>query len=193
MCNAEMAFIVVGIETRRPVQLVDVTAALERAIREAGLLDGLMVAQTRHTTTGLLVNEHEPLLFRDLEGLFERLAPAGADYAHDDFARRTVNLMPGERRNGCAHCRAALLRSSETLAVRGGEIGLGRWQRVFLVELDGPQRRELSLTLVGRWRPDPPRSACDEAFRNEPHVGRTLGQPAHVPREPGVAVGDEDP
>jgi thiamine phosphate synthase YjbQ (UPF0047 family) len=55
----------------------------------------------------------------------------------DDFSRRTVNLMPGERRNGHAHCRAALLRTSESVPVAGGVLTLGRWQRVFLVEFDG--------------------------------------------------------
>ena len=112
-------------------------------------MDGVVVAQTRHTTMGLLINEHEPLLLDDFASLFERLAPAAAPYAHDDFSRRTVNLMPGERRNGHAHCRAALLRTSESVSVAGGVLTLGRWQRVFLVEFDGGQQREVSLTLLG--------------------------------------------
>lgn len=141
--------IVVPFETHQPVEFVDVTASLSRVVEEAGLVDGLVVVQTRHTTTGLLVNEHEPFLLADLEALFERLAPTSAAYAHDDFSRRTVNLLPGERRNGHAHCRAALLRTSETLAVTDGALALGRWQRVFLVDFDGGQRRELSLTVMG--------------------------------------------
>ena len=107
------------------------------------------MVQTRHTTTGLMINEHEPLLLDDLEALFERLAPAGEAYAHDDFAVRTVNLMPGERRNGHAHCRAALLRDSESRAGRPRRAALGRWQRVFLVDFDGGQVRTVSLTCMG--------------------------------------------
>jgi secondary thiamine-phosphate synthase enzyme len=144
---------VVPLETRTPLEFIDVTAFLARAVQEAGLVDGLVVAHTRHTTTGLLINEHEPLLLTDLELLFERIAPAGAAYAHDDFSRRTVNLTPTERRNGHAHCRAALLRTSESVPVAGGVLTLGRWQRVFLVEFDGGQRRELSLTLIGTGAP----------------------------------------
>jgi len=140
---------VVAIDTHAPFEFVDITAALSQAVDEVGLSEGLLVAHTRHTTTGLLINEHEPLLLADLEALFERVAPAAADYAHDDFSRRTVNLMPGERRNGQAHCRAALLRTSESVPVTGGRLTLGRWQRVFLVEFDGGQRREVSLTLLG--------------------------------------------
>jgi secondary thiamine-phosphate synthase enzyme len=137
------------VHTRLPTEFVDVTCLIEAAVREAGLATGAVTVHTRHTTTGLLVNEHEPLLLVDLQTLFERLAPTTAAYAHDDFERRTVNLAPGERRNGHAHCRAALLRSSETLALRRGRLYLGRWQRVFLAEFDGPQRRELLLTMMG--------------------------------------------
>jgi secondary thiamine-phosphate synthase enzyme len=141
--------VVVSIETRAPVEFADVTDALSRAVSDVGLVEGLLVVQTRHTTTGLLINEHEPLLLTDLEAMFERVAPVAAAYAHDDFTRRTVNIAPGERRNGQAHCRAALLRTSECVSVTGGRLGLGRWQRVFLVDFDGGRQREISLTLLG--------------------------------------------
>jgi secondary thiamine-phosphate synthase enzyme len=78
--------------------------------------------------------------------MFERLIPAGP-YEHDDFGRRTVNLTPDERSNGHAHCRAALLRTSESVPIVDGALTLGRWQRVFLVEFDGPRRREVAVAL----------------------------------------------
>jgi secondary thiamine-phosphate synthase enzyme len=137
-----------SVETRHPVEFVDITDAVSGAVADAGLANGLVVVQTRHTTTGLLINEHEPLLLADLQAMFERLAPDGDVYGHDDYGRRTVNLMPGERRNGAAHCRAALLRTSESVPVVDGRLGLGRWQRVFLVEFDGGQRRDVSVTLL---------------------------------------------
>jgi secondary thiamine-phosphate synthase enzyme len=155
--------IVVSIETHAPLEFVDITAALSRAVNEVGLVEGLLVAQTRHTTTGLLINEHEPLLLADLEALFERLAPVAAAYAHDDFVRRTVNIAPGERRNGQAHCRAALLRTSESLSVTDGRLDLGRWQRVFLVDFDGGQRREVSLTLLGNGKCQDVSEKCEHA------------------------------
>jgi secondary thiamine-phosphate synthase enzyme len=138
------------VHTTRAAEFVDVTAPVQRIVTAAALGLGVVVVATRHTTTGLLVNEHEPLLLQDLEGLFERLAPSHACYAHDDPARRVVNLTAHERTNGHAHARAALLRSSETLAVAGGVLQLGQWQRVFLVEFDGGQRRELTVCLIGQ-------------------------------------------
>jgi secondary thiamine-phosphate synthase enzyme len=143
---------ILSIETRKPVEFVDITPLVVHAVREAGLVDGLAMIQTRHTTTGILVNENEPLLLTDLEAFFSRVAAAPGGYAHDDFRRRTVNLTPYERKNGHAHCCASLLRTSEYVAVVGGALDLGRWQRVFLVEFDGGQRRELSVTLIGEQR-----------------------------------------
>jgi secondary thiamine-phosphate synthase enzyme len=142
-----------GVDTKRAVEFVDVTPLLSGVVREAGLFAGLMMVQTRHTTTGLLINENEPLLLTDLEAFFARVARAPGGYAHDDFRRRTVNLTARERKNGHAHCLAALLRTSECVSVVGGELGLGRWQRVFLAEFDGGQRRELSVTLIGDGNP----------------------------------------
>jgi secondary thiamine-phosphate synthase enzyme len=139
----------VVVVTSRPTEFVDVTDVVSQAVRDAGLADGIVTVQTRHTTTGLLINEHEPLLLGDLQALFERLVPAETRYAHDDLGRRTVNVAPGERHNGHAHCRAALLRTSEWLSVQNGVLSLGRWQRMFLVEFDGGQRREIAITMSG--------------------------------------------
>ena len=145
---------VITVETHRQVEFVDLTPLLADAVRETGLVAGLAMLQTRHTTTGLLVNENEPLLLTDMEAFFARVATAPGGYAHDDFRRRTVNLTPYERKNGHAHCCAALLRTSECISVVGGALDLGRWQRVFLLEFDGAQRRELTVTLIGEHRDD---------------------------------------
>jgi secondary thiamine-phosphate synthase enzyme len=137
------------IETDRAMEFIDITDRLLAMIARASAVDGVLVVHTRHTTTGILINEHEPLLLADLAAMFERLVPATAAYAHDDFSRRTPSVTPGERRNGHAHCRAALLRTSETVSIAGGYLLLGRWQRVFVVDFDGGQRREVSVTIVG--------------------------------------------
>src|SRR6185369_14748180 len=136
---------VLTVDTKRPVEFVDITPLVAAAVREAGLVDGVATIHTRHTTTGLLVNENEPLLLTDLEAFFTRVAAAPGGYAHDDFRRRTVNLTPYERKNGHAHCCASLLRTSESMPVLGGALGLGRWQRLFFVEFDGAQRGEVSV------------------------------------------------
>jgi secondary thiamine-phosphate synthase enzyme len=136
------------VATPAPTAFVDVTDRLARVVAEAGIRTGLVTVRTSHTTTGLIVNEDEPLLRRDFEACLERLAPCGADYAHDDLARRD-GVPADEPRNGHAHCRALLLPSSAGLTVADGRLALGRWQRVLLVELDGPRERELAVVVLG--------------------------------------------
>ena len=135
-------------ESRHPTEFVDITDRLRDEVQRAGLRMGRVHLQSLHTTLGLAINENEPLLLHDFEGLLERLAPVGAGYQHDDFARR-FDVAVDEPENGHAHCRQLLLTGFTTLLVEDGELVLGRWQSVFAVELDGPRNRQLALQLDG--------------------------------------------
>ena len=73
------------LHTVHPTQFMDVTRLIEAAVQQAGLHAGVVTVQTRHTTSGILINEYEPVLLADFRALFERLAPSRYDYAHDDF------------------------------------------------------------------------------------------------------------
>ena len=138
------------VTTTRHTEFVDITDSLETIVADSGCRSGLVNVQTLHTTTAVVVNEHEPLLLGDFEELLAGLAPERVRYRHDDGSARTVNLSAEERRNGHAHCRALLLPASAALNVTDGRLRLGRWQRVFLVELDGPRERELSVVCLGQ-------------------------------------------
>ena len=140
---------VVTIDTDHHLQFVDVTERVAQQLAESGIQNGFAVVFSRHTTAGIRINEHEPLLLEDMARLLEAIAPAEAAYRHDDFAVRTVNLAENERVNGHSHCRSLLLGASETIPVAAGRLLLGRWQRIFLVELDGPNQRELVIQFVG--------------------------------------------
>jgi secondary thiamine-phosphate synthase enzyme len=122
-------------------------------VRRSGIGDGLVNIQTRHTTTAVMVNEHEPLLLEDMKQTLERLACRTSAYRHDDFTVRTVNMCPDEEKNGHSHCKAMFLRASETLNLSEGRVQLGQWQRIFLIELDRGKRRTLSVTVMGTETP----------------------------------------
>jgi secondary thiamine-phosphate synthase enzyme len=139
----------IRVATRRETEFVDLTERLQEAVVEARIRFGLVNIQSLHTTTAVVVNEHEPLLLGDFVALLQQAAPASGAYRHDDASARTVNVTPDERVNGHAHCRALLLGASACLNVIEGRLLLGRWQRVFFVELDGPQEREISVVIVG--------------------------------------------
>lgn len=135
--------------TEEPIQFIDLTQWVAERVRRSGVGHGLAHLQGLHTTTAIVVNENEPLLLDDFKALLERLASADRRYAHDDLERRRANLLPDERPNGCAHARALLLGSSKLFTVLEGRLELGRWQSIFLVELDGPRKRSISLTIMG--------------------------------------------
>ena len=143
----------IRLTTGYPTEFIDLTDRVQRLVSDAALRTGIVNVQTLHTTSAVVVNEHEPLLLTDFEALLARTAPPDAPYRHDDPAVRTVNLTEGERSNGHAHCRALLLPSSVCVNVSKGQLVLGRWQRIFFVELDGPRERELSVFAFGEaWR-----------------------------------------
>jgi len=139
------------IRTHEAAEVVDLTARLEAFVEAAALEAGSVNVQSRHTTAGIVVNENEPGLLRDALALLERLAPRGSGYAHDELHLRP-GLPPDERPNGHAHAKALLLRTAETVNVADGRLLLGTWQRVLLVELDGPREREVSLLALGEKR-----------------------------------------
>jgi secondary thiamine-phosphate synthase enzyme len=144
----QVASDLVQLRTQSRVQFIDVTELVEERVRRSGVRHGTVTIQTRHTTTGVMVNEHEPLLLEDMARALERLAPRDLRYRHNDLADR-LDLPPEESPNGDAHCKALLLRTSETLAILDGQVQRGRWQRVFLVELDGPRARSLAVVVMG--------------------------------------------
>jgi len=139
---------VVELRTEERVQFIDVTDLVAERVRRSGIGHGLVCVQSRHTTTAVVVNENEPLLIGDAKRMLERLAPRDARYGHNQLHRRR-DTAPDESRNGDSHCRAVLLGSSETLAVVDGALQLGPWQRVFLVELDGPRPRTACVVVMG--------------------------------------------
>jgi secondary thiamine-phosphate synthase enzyme len=121
---------VLEVTSSRRVEIVDVTPQLTAVCGRAPRRDGLLIAVCGHTTAGLIVNEAESRLLEDLQGALERLVPQGQAYAH--------NAVDD---NADAHLRAILLGHSVCVPVESGRPVLGTWQRILLVELDGPRRR----------------------------------------------------
>jgi secondary thiamine-phosphate synthase enzyme len=140
---------VIDVASNRHTEFVDVTDAVAAVVASSGVADGFAVINSQHTTARIHVNEHEPLLLADVTALLERVVPRDAFYHHDDFSVRTVNLTPGERVNGHSHARGLFIPVSEHLPITNGALMLGRWQRIFLLELDGPQTRQVVVKVMG--------------------------------------------
>jgi secondary thiamine-phosphate synthase enzyme len=139
----------IRIETQHPTQFIDLTDEVTAFVRDARVHTGVINVQGLHTTTAVIVNEHDPLLLSDVAALLERIAPQDGVYRHDNVSLRTSNCVLADRPNGHSHCRALLLAPSVSLNIAGGRLQLGTWQRIFLVELDGPRTRTVSVVVIG--------------------------------------------
>ena len=137
------------IETSDAPEFIDITDEVQRIVAESGIGFGQATVFSTHTTAAIKVNENEPLLLQDMARILRQLAPLNAEYEHNDFSRRTVNLDEEECKNGHAHCQHLFLSTSETIPVLDGRLGMGQWQRVFLVELDRARQRRILINIVG--------------------------------------------
>ncbi len=117
--------------TRDHAQFVDVTGLVQAAVAELGLADGAVLVFNPHTTAGVTINEGaDPDVVRDMLGVLDRLVPWRDGYRHAEG-------------NAAAHVKASLMGSSITIAVQGGQLQLGTWQKIWFCEFDGPRRRRL--------------------------------------------------
>ena len=133
----------------RELEFMDITDAVREIVARAGITEGMALVFSRHTTAAVRINENEPLLLGDMARFLQRIAPKDGDYKHNDFVVRTENMTEEECPNGHAHCQHLLIGASETIPVVDGDLFLGRWQRIFLIELDRPRERSIVVQVQG--------------------------------------------
>jgi secondary thiamine-phosphate synthase enzyme len=121
----------ISISTERREQFVDVTDAVAAAVADLGIGSGAVLLHVPHTTAAVTINEgFDPDVAADVQAVLARLVPRDDGYAH----------LEG---NSDSHVKAILVGSTQLLPVRDRTPLLGRWQRVFFCEFDGPRSREL--------------------------------------------------
>ena len=119
----------------------DVTRVVARAVAESGIRAGTATVFVVGSTAGVTTIEFEPGAIHDLNGVFEELAPRDGEYQH--------HLRWGDD-NGSSHVRAALLGPSVTIPFHDGELMLGQWQQIVVLEFDTrPRRREIVIQMIG--------------------------------------------
>lgn len=124
------------VDTTERIDVVDVTSDVASAL-PAEVDRGVCTVFVPHTTAGVVVNERETRLLSDLEEALERLVPREEAYAHNAIDD-----------NADAHLRAMLLGASVSIPVVDGDLALGTWQSILLVECDGPRTRSLEVTVT---------------------------------------------
>ena len=121
--------------------MCDISADLERLIRDSGIVDGSLCATMVGSTGSLTTIEYEPGVVEDLKRAIDRLAPQGMEYEHE---------KAWHDGNGHSHVQAALMGPSISLAVRGGRLKSGTWQQVVAINHDNRARtRAIEVTITG--------------------------------------------
>jgi secondary thiamine-phosphate synthase enzyme len=122
------------IKTRKKREIVDITERIQAVLRKSyGETDGLCQLNVLHTTAAITTADLDPGTDLDMLDAFEQLIPK-LHYRH-----------PHDPAHVRDHILSALIGTTLGILVENGEMVLGTWQRVILVELDGPRERELRL------------------------------------------------
>lgn len=126
----------ITISTRRARQVSDITEEVEQFVAETGIAEGLCNVFVTHTTAGLTTGEAIEGTDEDLLEVLDRIIPKiKFRHAHDPS-------------HAPDHMISSILGSSLTVPVQSGRLALGTWQRVLLVECNGPRKREIVFTVL---------------------------------------------
>ncbi len=108
--------------------VINITDSVAAAVSKSGTKDGIVTVFVPGSTAGITTTEYEPgLADYDLEAAFEKIAPKNARYEHEETWHDD---------NGHAHVRASLLGPSLSVPIVEGELTLGTWQQIILIDFD---------------------------------------------------------
>jgi secondary thiamine-phosphate synthase enzyme len=133
-----MAF-VFEIDSSEREGCIEITERVRSIVVDSGVEHGLCHIMVLHATAAVIVNENDdPNIGVDLLRALDRNVPLHDGWLHD----RVDN-------NAAAHIKAAILGPAETVPIQDGDLLLGRWQGIMVVELDGPRaRRRVAVTIL---------------------------------------------
>ena len=128
--------------TRGNDDIVDITGQVQAAVRDSGVRTGQAALLVHGSTAALTTLEYEPgLVDHDMATAMERIAPRDARYEHEETWHDD---------NGHSHIRASTVGPSLALPIVSGEVPLGTWQQIVLMDFDTrARRRTIHLSVVG--------------------------------------------
>ena len=131
----------IHVSTRGNSEVVDITDSVSSFVRKHKMKEGNVTVFVSGSTASVTTTEYEPGLTRDIPAMLDRVAPQSARYSHND------TWQDG---NGFSHVRAALMGPSMTIPFSRGELLLGTWQQIVLVDHDNrPRQRLIVLQAIG--------------------------------------------
>lgn len=133
----------IEVQTEGNCDVVNITEQVGEAIVESGIVSGIVTVFNVGSTAGITTTEYEPgLVNYDIAAAFERIAPQSGRYEHEETWHDD---------NGHSHVRASLLGPSLSVPVVEGQMTLGTWQQIILVDFDTRARaRTVICQIVGQ-------------------------------------------
>jgi len=122
------------------MDFVHITDRVQRIVEQSGVREGLCLVNAMHITASVFINDDEPGLHADYKEWLERLAP------HDPSRYR--HNRTGED-NGDAHHKRQVMGREIVVAVTGGRLDLGPWERIFYGEFDGRRPKRVLVKVIG--------------------------------------------
>ncbi len=117
---------------------LDITERVSEVVSRSGARSGLCFVMVLHSTAAIVINEHDdPNIGTDIIKALDRAVPDHAGWLHDRIDD-----------NAHSHIKAAILGPSELLPIRDGNLVLGSWQRILLLEFDGPRKRHVHVEIL---------------------------------------------
>lgn len=121
-------------------EIVDLTDGVKSVVRTAGIERGLVTVFATGSTVAVTTMEYERGGVGDLQDLLERLIPQRGEYQHNRLNHDT---------NAHAHLRAAMIGPSETIPLLDGQLALGTWQQIVLIDFDDrPRSRTVTVQVL---------------------------------------------
>ncbi len=125
-----------SVKTSRKKQIVDITETINRQLLQAGIDGGLCHVFVKHTTCAVTTADLDPGTDLDMLDAFEEIIPK-LNYRH-----------PHNPAHVGDHIMSSIIGPGVLVPIGDGKLDLGTWQRMVLVELDGPREREIILTMI---------------------------------------------
>ena len=132
----------IAIETDERVEWHVITADVQQAIDATGAGTGLALVRTAHTSAAVTTNEAEARLLGDMRRWLLDLVPPEETYEHDE-----IHHASGSQPNAFAHIIAMLVRRPVLVPLWDATLDLGTYEDILFLELDGPRRRHVQVTL----------------------------------------------
>jgi secondary thiamine-phosphate synthase enzyme len=129
---------VFDIKTDKRIEIKDITHEIQLIVKQSHYNNGIVNVYSRHSTSGIVINENEAGLIKDFKAALEGLIPVEGNYNHNCIDN-----------NADSHIRSFFIGSSETVPLYKGKLDLGTWQSIFFVEVDGPRNRKITVTIIG--------------------------------------------